>query len=198
MRAPDDARARSGLATVRSGRRQRSRRARATPASTIPPTRTGAADAHPARAHAICSCRRLSRTRFDALVPRCCRAGSGAARTPTVVTVDGCSTFSRRVSGRSAYLALLIEHPPVLPRLAHLMGASALGRRLSDAASDPARRAARQPRAARRARLGRSGARARMRSSPRAPTTPSARWTRCATSSTRRRFACWRRTWPGG
>jgi glutamate-ammonia-ligase adenylyltransferase len=29
------------------------------------------------------------------------------------------------VSGRSAYLALLIEHPPLLPRLAHLMGASA-------------------------------------------------------------------------
>jgi glutamate-ammonia-ligase adenylyltransferase len=29
------------------------------------------------------------------------------------------------VSGRSAYLALLLEHPPVIPRLTHLMSASA-------------------------------------------------------------------------
>jgi [glutamine synthetase] adenylyltransferase / [glutamine synthetase]-adenylyl-L-tyrosine phosphorylase len=29
------------------------------------------------------------------------------------------------ISGRSAYLALLVEHPPVLPRLAHLLSASA-------------------------------------------------------------------------
>jgi glutamate-ammonia-ligase adenylyltransferase len=28
------------------------------------------------------------------------------------------------ISRRSAYLALLVEHPPVLPRLAQLMGAS--------------------------------------------------------------------------
>ena len=37
-------------------------------------------------------------------------------------------TLLEAVSRRSAYLALVIEHPPLLPRIANLMGASA-GRR---------------------------------------------------------------------
>jgi glutamate-ammonia-ligase adenylyltransferase len=69
----------------------------------------------------------LSRDRFDALVPQLLEA---AART----AADGLDPqdvfirlldFLESVNRRSAYLALLIEHPPLLPRLAHLMGASA-------------------------------------------------------------------------
>jgi glutamate-ammonia-ligase adenylyltransferase len=71
----------------------------------------------------------LSRQRFDALVPQLLRAGAEAPKSGS--TVDGAVVFGRllalleTISGRSAYLALLIEHPPVLPRLAQLMGASA-------------------------------------------------------------------------
>jgi glutamate-ammonia-ligase adenylyltransferase len=69
----------------------------------------------------------LSRDRFDALVPRLLEA---AAQTAT----DGLDPqdvfirlldFLESVNRRSAYLALLMEHPPLIPRLAHLMGASA-------------------------------------------------------------------------
>jgi glutamate-ammonia-ligase adenylyltransferase len=69
----------------------------------------------------------LSRDRFDALVPQLLEA---AAQTAT----DGLDAqdvfirlldFLESVNRRSAYLALLIEHPPLIPRLAHLMGASA-------------------------------------------------------------------------
>ncbi len=68
----------------------------------------------------------LSRQRFDALVPQLIATSSanpGAAGTQAV--------FSRllalleAVSRRSAYLALVVEHPPLLPRIAQLMGASA-------------------------------------------------------------------------
>ena len=78
------------------------------------------------------------------------------------------------------------------------MGASRVGGRLPDAPSDPARRAARRARAAGRARLGRVARRARAPARARTPTTPSGRWTCCATSSTRRRFACSRRISPAG
>src|SRR6266567_1289936 len=71
----------------------------------------------------------LSRQRFDALVPQLLRA---AAEVPKSASpVDAALVFGRllalleTISGRSVYLALLVEHPPVLPRLAQLMGASA-------------------------------------------------------------------------
>ena len=69
----------------------------------------------------------LSRERFDALVPRLLDAAARAAADGR----DPGATFNRlmdlleAVNRRSAYLALLIEHPPLLPRLANLMGASA-------------------------------------------------------------------------
>ena len=68
----------------------------------------------------------LSRERFDALVPRMIAA---AAAHPGAAGAQ--ATFMRlldlleAVARRSAYLALIIEHPPLLPRLAGLMGASA-------------------------------------------------------------------------
>jgi glutamate-ammonia-ligase adenylyltransferase len=70
----------------------------------------------------------LSRQRFDALVPQLLRAAASAAREGGA---DAATVFTRlltlleAISGRSVYLALLFEHPPVLPRLAQLMGASA-------------------------------------------------------------------------
>ena len=69
----------------------------------------------------------LSRQRVDALVPQLL----AVAATEHVDGADAQTMFQRlfslleAVSRRSAYLALLTEHPPVLPRLAQLMGASA-------------------------------------------------------------------------
>ena len=69
----------------------------------------------------------LSRERFDTLVPQLL----GAAVRAKADGHDPDAVFERlmelleTVSRRSAYLALLIEHPPLLPRLANLMGASA-------------------------------------------------------------------------
>jgi len=69
----------------------------------------------------------LSRQRFDALVPQLLVT----AATVSVRNADPLTVFERlfalleTVSRRSAYLALVIEHPPLLPRLAQLMGASA-------------------------------------------------------------------------
>jgi len=69
-----------------------------------------------------------SRARFDALLPQLLRAAASAA---TASDIDPEVVFGRllalleAVSGRSVYLALLVEHPPVLPRLAQLMAASA-------------------------------------------------------------------------
>ena len=68
----------------------------------------------------------LSRERFDALVPRMIAAaiahpGLAGAQATFLRLLDLLETVARR----SAYLALIIEHPPLLPRLATLMGASA-------------------------------------------------------------------------
>jgi len=68
----------------------------------------------------------LSRQRFDALVPQLIATSSshpGAAGAQLVFT--RLLTLLEAVSRRSAYLALVIEHPPLLPRIAQLMGASA-------------------------------------------------------------------------
>ncbi|HYR00270.1 MAG TPA: bifunctional [glutamate--ammonia ligase]-adenylyl-L-tyrosine phosphorylase/[glutamate--ammonia-ligase] adenylyltransferase [Casimicrobiaceae bacterium] len=68
----------------------------------------------------------LSQQRVDDLVPRLLRVAVtervGAARPQTVF--QRLFDLLQSVSRRSAYLALLAEHPPVLPRLAQLMGAS--------------------------------------------------------------------------
>ena len=69
----------------------------------------------------------LSRERFDRLVPQVLAASlaqRSALATPDVVA-KRLFDLLEAVSGRSAYLALLVEHPPLLPRLAELMGASA-------------------------------------------------------------------------
>ena len=69
----------------------------------------------------------LSRQRIDALVPDLL----AAAAATKFDGADAQTIFGRllnlleSVSRRSAYLALLTEHPPVLPRLAELAGASA-------------------------------------------------------------------------
>ena len=68
----------------------------------------------------------LSQQRVDALVPQLLAAAAAAATD----AADAQSIFHRlfglleAVSRRSAYLALLTEHPTMLPRLAQLMGAS--------------------------------------------------------------------------
>ena len=64
-----------------------------------------------------------SRERFDVLVPQLLRAAAATA-TPQAV-LDRLLALLDAISGRSVYLALLVEHPPVLPRLAQLMAASA-------------------------------------------------------------------------
>jgi glutamate-ammonia-ligase adenylyltransferase len=69
----------------------------------------------------------LSRERFDALVPQLLEAAAQTAADgldPQDVFIR-LLDFLESVNRRSAYLALLIEHPPLIPRLAHLMGASA-------------------------------------------------------------------------
>jgi len=65
----------------------------------------------------------LSRERFDLLVPQLLRVAAGTVQ-PRVV-FERLLALLETISGRSAYLALLVEHPPVLPRIAQLMGASA-------------------------------------------------------------------------
>jgi len=68
-----------------------------------------------------------SRERFDALVPQLLRAAAAARESgaDAATVFDRLLTLLETISGRSAYLALLAEHPPVLPRLAQLMAASA-------------------------------------------------------------------------
>ena len=69
----------------------------------------------------------LSRQRVDALVPQLL-AVAATERVPGAdaqVVLRRLADLLETVSRRSAYLALLTEHPPVLPRLAQLMGASA-------------------------------------------------------------------------
>ena len=67
-----------------------------------------------------------SKERFDALVPSMLAAAAAnpgaAGAQPTFQRLFG---LLEAVARRSAYLALVIEHPPLLPRLATLMGASA-------------------------------------------------------------------------
>lgn len=68
-----------------------------------------------------------SRQRFDLLVPRLLAVAAAereVGREPQAVFARLFDLLDA-VSRRSAYLALLIEHPPILPRLAHLLGASA-------------------------------------------------------------------------
>jgi len=69
----------------------------------------------------------LSRQRFDILLPRLLHVA--AAERPNGADPQALFvrllTLLETVSRRSAYLALVVEHPPLLPRLAHLMGASA-------------------------------------------------------------------------
>ena len=69
----------------------------------------------------------LSRQRFDALIPQLLAVAVAEA----APSADAQTVFHRllglleTVSRRSAYLAMVIEHPPLLPRLAQLMGTSA-------------------------------------------------------------------------
>ena len=68
----------------------------------------------------------VSRQRFDALVPQLLAA---SAQQPGLegaqVVFERLFALLETIARRSAYLALVIEHPPLLPRLANLMGASA-------------------------------------------------------------------------
>ncbi|MBA3775562.1 MAG: bifunctional [glutamate--ammonia ligase]-adenylyl-L-tyrosine phosphorylase/[glutamate--ammonia-ligase] adenylyltransferase [Betaproteobacteria bacterium] len=68
----------------------------------------------------------LSRQRFDALLPQLLAVAAAhpgrAGAQPVFVRL---LALLETVSRRSAYLALVIEHPQLLPRLAQLMGASA-------------------------------------------------------------------------
>jgi [glutamine synthetase] adenylyltransferase / [glutamine synthetase]-adenylyl-L-tyrosine phosphorylase len=64
-----------------------------------------------------------SRTRFEALVPLCLRAASATANPGA--TAERMLGLLEVISRRSAYLALLLEHLPLLPRLAQIVGASA-------------------------------------------------------------------------
>jgi [glutamine synthetase] adenylyltransferase / [glutamine synthetase]-adenylyl-L-tyrosine phosphorylase len=68
----------------------------------------------------------LSRQRFDVLMPELLAtsaANPGAAGAQVVFV--RLLALLEAVSRRSAYLALVTEHPPLLPRIAQLMGASA-------------------------------------------------------------------------
>ena len=69
----------------------------------------------------------LSRDRFDRLVPAliAVAAEHRSPGAPPAAVLQRLFGLLEAVSRRSAYLALLIEHPPLLPRLAQLMGASA-------------------------------------------------------------------------
>ena len=126
----DDAATASPRALGRSARRRR-RRSRAVLARRRLRRSAGARSQRSracAQSRATCSCRRCRAQRFDALVPRLLARRRDRARAPAPTRRPcscACSRCSRPSSRRSAYLALLIEHPPLLPRLAQLMGASA-------------------------------------------------------------------------
>jgi len=67
-----------------------------------------------------------SRLRFDTLVPRLLAvAAAHPGLAGAQVVFDRLLSLLETIARRSAYLALVIEHPPLLPRLANLMGASA-------------------------------------------------------------------------
>jgi glutamate-ammonia-ligase adenylyltransferase len=63
-----------------------------------------------------------SRDRFDALVPLMVREAVDFENAEDVVA--RMLTLLEAVSRRSAYLALMLEHPPVLPRIAQIVAAS--------------------------------------------------------------------------
>ena len=65
----------------------------------------------------------LSRQRFDALLPQLLRVAANTSDPQTLFR--RLLALLETISGRSAYLALLAEHPPILPRIAQLMAASA-------------------------------------------------------------------------
>ena len=115
----------AALARRRRHRRRRSERSR-TRASPIPPALLAHLAARSRERRATCSCRRC---RASASTRSCRSCSRRAAAAPNAApTRRRCSMrlleLLEAVSRRSAYLALLIEHPPLLPRLAHLMGAS--------------------------------------------------------------------------
>ena len=64
-----------------------------------------------------------SRTRFEALIPLALRAAAATAN--PAATAERMLDLLEVISRRSAYLALLLEHSPLLPRLAQIVGASA-------------------------------------------------------------------------
>ncbi len=67
-----------------------------------------------------------SRDRFDVLLPRLLAvATEHPGLTGAQPVFERLLSLLETVARRSAYLALVIEHPPLLPRLANLMGASA-------------------------------------------------------------------------
>jgi glutamate-ammonia-ligase adenylyltransferase len=67
-----------------------------------------------------------SRQRFDTLVPHLLAVASAhPGLAGAQVVFARLLSLLETVARRSAYLALVIEHPPLLPRLANLMGASA-------------------------------------------------------------------------
>ena len=67
-----------------------------------------------------------SRKRFDALVPQLLAvAAAHPGLSGAQVVFERLLALLEAIARRSAYLALVIEHPPLLPRLANLMGASA-------------------------------------------------------------------------
>ena len=175
-------------------RRRRSRR----PATPIRPGSSRISRAS-ARARGTCSCRRCR----GSASTRSCRSCSRPRPPQPDGGADAQTVFHRlfglleTVSRRSAYLALLIEHPPMLPRLAQLMGASQwaadyLTRHpiLLDELLDRAR-------AAGRARLGRVAHRARAHAGRRTRRRRRAADGRAAPLPARAdRFACSRRISP--
>ena len=75
---------------------------------------------------AISSFPATSRQRFDTLMPQLLAAAAAHPGLSGAQTVfERLLALLETVARRSAYLALVIEHPPLLPRLANLMSASA-------------------------------------------------------------------------
>jgi len=67
-----------------------------------------------------------SRQRFDTLVPQLLAvAAAHPGRAGASLVFERLLRLLESIARRSAYLALVIEHPPLLPRLANLMSASA-------------------------------------------------------------------------
>ena len=69
-----------------------------------------------------------SRDRLDQLVPRlidaCARQGTREGRAPADVTLSRCLGFVEAISRRAAYLALLVESPDALAKVAEILASS--------------------------------------------------------------------------